>query len=355
MNLSVVFIGTGEFGVPVLKALIADPKIKVPMVITGEDKPSGRGLKLTVSPIKRFITATPNAVSKIALASVPTPAAISNLAPNTPIASVPAFANKLIIQQPKKTAEIKDKIAKIKPDFLLVVSYGEIIGKEILALPRFGAINIHGSLLPKYRGASPIQEAILARDKETGVTWILMNEKMDQGDIVAQKSIAIADEDNFEILALKLAKCAAQNTLEILQDFAKNRKCKKQDELRASYCKKVKKEYGKLNPFKETAEQMMRKIRAYTVWPGCWITLGGKRVKIIQARAAEQKISSGYGACGGRGLGPGEVHIANGKILALGTLKGVLFPEVIQPEGKRAMKIEEFLKGNTLDRKLKDN
>lgn len=305
--LSFIFAGTGAFGVPVLQRLASDRRFKIPFVITGKDKPAGRGLQQTLSPIKKI-----------------------------------AIANKLIVHQPESILELKQKLIQEKPDFLLVVSYGEIISKEILAIPRFGAINIHPSLLPRYRGASPVQEAILHGDHETGVTWILMNEKMDSGPVIAQEKIPIDPDEDSPALFEKLAKLAAEKTPEALGDFAKlcrsepvfsMTQLKKQDESRVTYCKKIRKEDGFIDLHKETAEQILRKIRAYKPWPGCYLFLNSKRIKIIQARTGEQKISSG------------ETKVIDGESLALGTAKGAFLPTIVQSESKREMRIEEFLRG----------
>lgn len=326
-KISVVFAGTGEFGAPILEVLIKDPEIEIPFVVTGLDQKAGRGMKTGFSPIKQVVLASGGAT----------------------------LANKLIVHQPRKIEDLKQELVQAKPDFLLVVAYGEIIGKDILDIPRFGAINIHGSLLPKYRGASPIHEAILSGDGETGVTWILMNEKMDKGDIISSSRVKISDEDTYETLAMKLQKNATDKTAKVLRDFAmaggkSGGSALLQNESEATYCKKIAKSDGILNPGRETAEEMNRKIRAYIKWPGCWINWSGKRLKIVQARVGEQKIGSSgdggqSGSRGGYNLEPGAVFITNGKTLAIGTMQGALFPLVVQPEGKRAMKIEEFLRG----------
>lgn len=297
-RLSVIFIGTGSFGVPILQALSSDHSVHIPFIITGEDKRSGRGLNLNPSGIKLC-----------------------------------ALKNKLIVHQPARIDEMKQKLIHEKPDFLLVVAYGEIIKKEILEIPKFGAINIHASLLPKYRGASPIQEAVLHFDPETGVTWILMNEKMDEGDIIAQRSLPIAPEDTTTNLSEKLAQLAAQSTGRILKDFSKTEQCIPQDDTRASFCKKISKEDGRIDLETQTAEEIVRMVQAYTPWPGVFFMLNGKRIKITHAKVGEQKIGSG------------EIALLNSKILAIGTRQNALLPLRVQPESKREMSIEEFLRG----------
>ncbi|MBI4994044.1 methionyl-tRNA formyltransferase [Candidatus Peregrinibacteria bacterium] len=297
-QLSVIFIGTAAFGVPILNALACNSGFQIPFVITGQDKPKGRGLKLSFSPIKNA-----------------------------------SIANKLIVQQPKTINELKQQLMQTKPDYLLVVAYSEIIKKEILDIPVIGAVNVHASLLPKYRGASPIQEAILHGDSQTGITWIKMDSGMDTGDIIAQKSLLISENDTFETLAKLLSDLAAQNTVETLKKFAENKISTPQNNSLATYCRKIQKNDGFIDTYKQTAQEILRKIRAYTPWPGCSILWNGKRLKITQAAIGEQKISSG------------EIKILNSKTLAIGTLKETLLPLKVQPESKREMDIEEFIRG----------
>lgn len=297
-SLSVIFIGTGEFGTSILESLVKDPRIHIPFVITGQDKPAGRNLKITSSPVKEA-----------------------------------AIANKLIVHQPTRLVELKQKLIQEKPDFLFICAYGEILKKEILEIPKYGAVNIHGSLLPKYRGASPIQETILQGDKTAGVTWILMNEKMDNGNIIEAKEISVSPEDTAPSLSHKLAGLAAQNTARVLIDFSLTRVSLKQNENLASYCRKIKKDNGLLDFHQETAEFMLRKIRAYTPWPGCYILWNKKRLKIITAGKVEQKIGSG------------EVRVENEKALFIGAKEGCLAPLIVQPESKKPMGIAEFLRG----------
>lgn len=297
-KIKVIFIGTGEFGSPILESLSANNKIEIPFVVTSEDKPAKRNLHLMPSPIKQT-----------------------------------ASLNKLFIQQARSVRDLKQKIAQANPDVLLVVSYGEIIPKDILEIPTYGAINIHGSLLPKYRGASPIQTSLLNGDKITGVTWIKMTGKMDAGPIIDKKELITDDDDNYDSLSKKLSRLAATHTGDVIETFVKTNKSFEQDPKEATYCKKIEKTDGLLDPYNDTAKQMIRKIKAYSSWPKCSILWNNKRMIITSATANEQKISSG------------EVAVLNGKILAIGTREGALLPTRVQPESKREMSIEEFLRG----------
>ena len=303
---SVVFVGTGIFGVKTLEALAGNKRFEIPFVITGNDKKSGRGMVLTPSPVKKAVQET-------------------------------ATLNKLFIQQPGRIRNLKQKLIHTAPDFILVVSYGEIIKKDILAIPRIGCINIHPSLLPKYRGASPVQETILSGDDRTGITWILMDERMDAGRVISQKPVAISGDENTIELAEKLSGAAASGTADALINFAGHGKSFLQDETQATYCKKIAKSDGLLDFKVETAVQMTRKIRAYTPWPGCYFVWNEKRIKIIQAVAVEQKISSG-------GPTVGEIRADKGKLL-IGTLSGALDVITVQPESKKPMPAAEFIKG----------
>ncbi|MBI5413342.1 methionyl-tRNA formyltransferase [Candidatus Peregrinibacteria bacterium] len=297
-KIKVIFIGTGEFGSPILEALSANNKIEIQFVVTSEDKPAKRNLNLMPSPIKQT-----------------------------------ALMNKLFIQQPHSISGLKQKIAQIKPDILLVVSYGEIIPKDLLEIPTRGSINIHGSLLPKYRGASPIQAGLLNGDKVTGVTWIKMTGKMDAGPIIDKKELDIDNGDNYDSLSHKLSKLAALHTGNVIETFVKTGKSIEQNPKEATYCRRIEKTDGMLDPYNETAEQMIRKIKAYSTWPKCSILWNNKRIIITSATVGEQKNSSG------------EVAVFENKILAIGTQKGAVMPTKVQPESKREMSIEEFLRG----------
>lgn len=297
-KLSVIFVGTGAFGAGTLEALAADNRFSIPFVITAPDKQIGRGLKLTSTQIKKT-----------------------------------ALANKLVVHESTKVENLKQKIIQAKADFILVVAFGEIIPISVLKIPKKGSVNIHGSLLPKYRGASPIQESILCGDRETGLTWILMNEKMDAGDIIEQVKINILPDDTSEKLGEKLARLSLIKTGDILAEFALINKQKPQDQKLATYCHKISKKDGEIDLQRETAEEILRKIRAYAKWPGCYFWFNEKRIKIIQAHIGEQKISTG------------EIKIVDRKFLALGTKKGTLLLTRIQPESKREMNTEEFLRG----------
>lgn len=306
-KLRVIYIGNPEFAINPLKALLQDSRFQVTSVVCSNDKEAFRGKKLIEQPVCQF-----------------------------------AKLNKLIIHKTEKIKEFDHALMAKKPDFLVVFAYGYILPSSILKIPTLGCINIHPSLLPKYRGPTPVQEALLNGDRETGVTLISMNESMDSGDILWMESAIVEESDNADTLTLRLSKKASDFLPKVLKDFANGSlKLKPQDHSKATYCRKIKKEDGKIDFKKETAEEILRKIRAYTPWPSAYFFLDGKRIKILSAKTSaassasadfEQKISSG------------SIERIKDKLI-IGTVKGVLIPLFIQSEGKKPLPIEEFLKG----------
>ncbi|MEK7528850.1 MAG: methionyl-tRNA formyltransferase [Patescibacteria group bacterium] len=297
--ISIIFAGTPEFACRALEALIEDKRFSIDMVITQPDKPVGRNLKTTSCPVKQVAT-----------------------------------KNNILVQQPEKIASIKDKIESIKPDFIVVIAYGQILPQDILSIPRHGSVNVHGSILPKYRGASPIQEALRNGDSETGVSLQLMNKFLDQGDILEQFKLSIKDSDNYLLLSEKLSKLTAEKLPSVLVDFFEQKiTTMKQDNSSATYCKKISKEDGLLDFNLEDAVSLVNKVRAFTPWPSCYTFLNKKRIKIVSATHSEQKINTG------------EWALTSPKQLGIGTKKGAFIPLILQPEGKKPMSAEEFVRG----------
>lgn len=302
MTLQVIFFGTSQFGIPALEALSENKDIEVKSVITQPDKPAGRKQELTESPVKIFAK----------------------------------FKNLPIIQPENlKNKEFLDFIKNLKLDFIVTASYGKIIPKEILEMPKYVPINIHPSLLPKYRGATPIQEALLKGDTETGVSIMKMNEKMDEGDIILIKKIPVEETDDYVTLEKKLAVLSGILIVPVLKHISENiLKPIGQKHEKATYCKKIQKEEGKIRWNEETAEEIKNKIRAFKLWPGTYTEWKGKRIKIHDAyeKIEEKKCP------------PGAVYCMEGKI-EVGTKKNILVITKIQMEGKKEMMVEEFLKG----------
>jgi len=275
-NYKIIFIGTSQFAVPALKSLIEN-KYKIITVITSSDKPIGRKQEITHSPIKKT-----------------------------------ALEYNLEIIQPEKISDITSKISDLKPDLIITAAYGQIIPKDILNTPKFNSLNLHPSLLPKYRGPSPIQTAILNNDKTTGITIMLMDEKLDHGPIISQVKIKINNYDNYQTLEKKLSQEAATLLIKTLPQYFQDQiKPKPQEEKKASYTKILTRQDGKIN-WQQTAQEIEKKIRAFYPWPGTWTELNGKRIKILKAKITNQ---------------------------------GFLKLELVQPAGKKPMTGQEFFRG----------
>ncbi|MEA3272416.1 MAG: methionyl-tRNA formyltransferase [Patescibacteria group bacterium] len=193
--------------------------------------------------------------------------------------SLKALQKKFKVFQPKNITEIP-----ANTDIAVVAAYGHIIPKKILEIPKFGFLNIHPSLLPKYRGPSPIQNAILNGDKETGVSIMLLDKKMDSGPILAQKKVKINENETYETLRNRLAEIGAKLLIKTLLDYVSGKiKPKPQNHKKATYTKLLKREDGKID-WSKPAEEIERMVRAYHPWPGTWTELNGKRLKIILNR-----------------------------------------------------------------------
>lgn len=305
-EIKIVFFGTPCFAEMILKKIIA-AEYNVVAVFTQPDKKAGRKQVLEKSPVKK--TAEKH--------------------------SIPVFEPPDLVR-----GNAKEVLSKAKPDLIIVAAYGKILPKDILEIPKFGAINVHASLLPELRGASPVQEAILSGEKKTGITLMLMNEKMDAGEIINQEEIGIETNDNTPSLTEKLAQAGGKILMETLPLWINGAiKAVRQDEKKASYCRPVKKENGKIG-WNNPAESIFRKWKAYFPWPGIFTffpTKGGKkRLKLVEIGLAQAQDI---------GEIPGKVVKYNGKI-AVQAGKGLIILKKIQLEGKKVMNAEDFSKGN---------
>ncbi len=298
--MKIVFFGTPEFAVPTLEALKIANNIEVTAVITQPDKKVGR--KQILSP-----------------------------------PAVKSCAQKLNIEvkQPTNKEELKEMVKNFEVDFFIVIAYGMILDKEILSIPKYGAINIHASLLPKYRGASPIQQSLLNGDEETGISIMKMNEKMDQGPVYFMKKLEIKD-DSLEILTKKLALLGSLHLVPILEDIESGMLNPiPQKEENATYCKKITKEDGKINWGTQSADQIINMIRAFTPWPSVYTTFNNKNLKIIKAKKSQTTGTKEIG----------KLYSEN-KELKVNTINGTLEILEVQPEGKSAIKATDFINGN---------
>ena len=295
----IVFIGTGEIGVPTLQALL-NSEHEVVAIVTQPDKPVGREQRIEPPPIKKAIAKT----------------------------GIP-------ILQPAKIKDPKtiEEIRGLTPDVIVVVAYGQILPRDVLKIPRLACLNLHASLLPRWRGAAPIQAAIAAGDCETGITVMYMDEGLDTGDILLQRGVEIMPDDSGGSLHDRLAQIAPDSLLESLRLLAVGNAPRiPQDNARATYAPKLKREEGQID-WSESAEAIERKIRAYHPWPGAFMRVDRQNLKIFSASVVDL---SGH---------PGEV-LRNDKDLIVATGKGALFLAEVQLEGKRRMSAAEFLRGH---------
>ena len=309
----IVFIGTGEIGVPTLRALL-NSEHEVVAVVTQPDKPVGREQRIEPPPIKRAL---------IGRARPPAFAEATAGKPGAPIFQ-PAR-----IKDPQTIEQIRD----LTPDVILVMAYGQILPRDVLQIPRLACLNLHVSLLPRWRGAAPIQAAIAAGDCETGITAMYMDEGLDTGDILLQRNIKILPNDTGGSLHDRLAQIAPEALLESLRLVAVESAPRiPQDHARATYAPKLKREHGLID-WSESAEAIERKIRAYNPWPGAFMKVDSQNVKIFWASVVDLDGQ------------PGEI-LRSDKELIVATGKGALSLAEVQLEGKRRMTTADFLRGH---------
>ena len=232
----------------------------------------------------------------------------------------------------KEAANIS-QFKNLNLDLAIVFSYGVLLPKYFLSIPKYGCVNIHTSLLPKWRGASPVQQVLINNEKESGFTFILMNERLDEGDIIYKKKILVCQDDNYETLLNKITKFASNEIVNVIEKLADNNiKLTKQNNEEATYCYKIKKEDSYIN-FNETAQEVYGKIRAFNPNPGAKCFIKGELVKILEA-----SIENSNNKCGKYGeVIDNELQVA----CKFGSIK---FTK-IQRQGKRAMTTSEFLNG----------
>ena len=302
----IVFIGTGEIGVPALRAL-QKSEHEIVGVVTQPDKPAGREQKVTAPPIKAAIA-----------------------------------GSKMSILQPAKIKDPQaiEQINALNPDVIVVVAYGQILPRAVLEIPKIACLNIHASLLPRWRGAAPIQAAIAAGDRETGTTVMYMDEGLDTGDILLQRKIDISQDETGDSLHDRLAEIAPDVLIESLRLLGSGNAPRiLQDKSLASYAPKLNRESGRIN-WNETAEMIERKIRAYNPWPGAFSEFNGRKLKIFSAAIVDPSTSHRAGLRGK----PGEI-LRKEKELVIGTSDRPLSLTEVQLEGKRRMSVAEFLRG----------
>jgi methionyl-tRNA formyltransferase len=309
MELKIIFMGTPEFGATILENLIRND-LKPVLVITETDKPAGR---------KKIIT--------------------------PPIVKTAALRYNISIAQPKNISDSVCQIRDLKPDLIIVAAYGQIVPKIILEIPKFGCLNVHPSLLPKYRGPSPVQYAILNGDKETGVSIMLLDEKMDHGDVLSCASRQITGKETASILLKELTQIGAKLLVDTIPKWINNEiKPMPQDNTKATYTKILKKEDGKID-WTKPAEEIERQIRAFDPWPGCYTLCEDNKfnIKTIKIWKAGVQKSTKAGPFGN----PGKTYMATNEKIAVQTGADFLIIEELQPESGKRMRAEEFLKGHS--------
>ena len=302
-QMRIVFIGTGEIGVPTLRAL-EKSEHELVGVVTQPDKPVGRAQRITAPSVKKALLADPLNAS-------------------------PART----LQPPRiKDREAIDQIRALEPDAIVVLAYGQILPSAVLEIPKIACLNLHASLLPRWRGAAPIQAAIAAGDRETGMTVMYMDEGLDTGDILLQRKIDIFPSDTGGSLHDRLAEVAPDPLLESLRLLAAgNAPRNRQDQSLASYAPKLNREAGRLN-WNEDAEAIERKIRAYNPWPGAFTEFKNRKLKIFSAPIVDLRGK------------PGEILHRDKEFVIAASDRALSLIEV-QLEGKRRMPAAELLRG----------
>ena len=306
-------MGTPDFAQASLKALY-DAKYDMIGVVTNPDKPKGRGMKLVASPVKEF-----------------------------------AMEKGLKIYQPtkiKNNEEIIEEIKKLNPDVICVVAYGKILPKEIIDIPKLGCINVHGSLLPQYRGAAPIQWAVLNGDKKTGVTTMYMDEGMDTGDMILKQEVEIGEEETTGELWERLASIGAKLLVETLKQIEKGVAPRQKQGDNFSMAPMLNKEMAKINWSAKTAQEIKNLVRGLNPIMGAYTYLNGKKIKFWKVDVAtEDEI-----------MVENLSFIRNGTVLVsdvrdgvyIKTKEGILKILEIQGENARKMTIQEYLRGNSI-------
>ena len=306
--MKVVFMGTPDFAVGALESIIKAGH-EVTCVVTQPDKPKGRGKEVQISPVKACALQY----------------------------DIPVFQPVKI-----KTEESVAQLRTYEADIFVVAAFGQILSKEILDMPKYGCVNIHASLLPKYRGAAPIQWAVIDGEKETGVTIMQMNEGLDTGDILMQEVVVLDAKETGESLFDKLALCGADLIVKALVRIEEGSLTPvKQDDSKSTYAKMLRKEIGRLD-FSQDAVVLERKIRGLNSWPSAYTHFKGKTLKIWDADVVEKNslTVNSYG----------EVCEVDKESFSIQTGNGLLKIKEVQLEGKKRMEVSAFLLGYPIEK-----
>ena len=299
MDIRTIFMGSPEFALPVLRILV--DHTSVVGVVTQPDKPAGRGQNLTPPPVKVL-------AQQLGLSYI----------------------------QPRRLKDpgVFEQLVDWRPDLIVVAAFGQILRTNVLDLPVYGCLNVHASLLPRWRGAAPIQAAILHGDKSSGATLMRMDTGIDTGQILAQNEVPILPMDTSVTLGNKIAIQGAKLLADVLSDYISgNLPGTEQDESKATYASRIEKGDGLLD-FHKPAQDLERAVRAYTPWPGTFTYWLAQPFKILKAHVILEPL----------GLKPGEAGAIAGTP-AVGTISGNLILDEVQPAGKKSMPGQVFLRG----------
>ncbi|TES86120.1 MAG: methionyl-tRNA formyltransferase [Candidatus Aminicenantes bacterium] len=301
--MKIVFFGSPVLALPSLKKLL-ETDHSIDLIITQPDRPSGRGKKLMPCPVKKT-----------------------------------ALDLNIPYYQPLKIRKDEialDKIKEIEPDLNVVVAYGQIIPSSIIYLPRYNSLNVHFSLLPKYRGASPVQKALLDGEAKTGITIFELNEKMDEGDILVQEEVNVFPDENAADLEARLAQKGADLLIKAIAQIDKL-KHRKQDHSQATYAPKIRKEDGKIDWTKNSL-YIERRVRAFTPWPSAYAFLKDIRIKIHKGRKIEKEAPPGSSAGEISGIKKEGIEVCCGE-------GSIYLIESLQPENRKRMDAYAFSLG----------
>lgn len=298
-ELKIIFMGTPDFSVPILEALLKSYKVRA--VVTQPDKMVGRGGNVCFSPIKKV-----------------------------------AIENTILTLQPEKIRDAVDEILALEPDLIVTCAYGQILPKAILDYPKYGCINVHASLLPKFRGGAPIHRAIMAGAKKTGITIMYMNAKMDEGDVIAQSEIDIAENDTASSLHDKLSILGTSLLMETLPSILAGTNNRiEQDSSKATYGFIIRREDEKIN-FGKTKKEIYNQIRGLNAWPGSYCMCDGKILKVWESYITENYFPSKFN---------GEITNIYQDGFGVKVENGEIVFTVVQPEGKPKIRAIDFVNG----------
>ena len=302
-NIRILFMGTPDFAQRSLKELLAE-NFDVVGVVTQPDKPKGRGHKMVFPPVKETATEV----------------------------EIPVF-------QPEKLkgGELKEVLDELKPDLIVVVAYGRILPDYVLQYPKYGCINVHGSLLPKYRGAAPIQWSVINSEKVTGVTTMLMDSGLDTGDMLLKEEVQIGEYETSEQLFERLSEIGAKLLVKTIRELPKI-KPQKQDDEQSTYAPIIKKEMAEIDWSRDNVT-ICKLVCGMNSWPMAYTFYKGETVKIISAEKCDDKEQG----CG-KVLG-----LEKNKGLKVSCGKGCIYVKEVQFAGKKRMNIEDYLRGNTIE------